>query len=253
MDAIQLLLLQLKQGYIDQLADRFDQLETLVLQIESNGFSAESYNELFRQVHSLKGSGGTHNLQIITNICHPLEDYLSTINAQTNLQQVQFANIAFAYIDLLRDIGLRLQNRDETFHDIDAVLAKLRARSFAPRFAALIVENSTVLVKILSQTLEMFNFRIVTLDDGYQALGRALVEPFDLIISGNEIRQLNGTAMLAALKLAHGINSRTRTIMLSASRPANIPALQPNHLLIKDDQLSNNLVSTLRSIMKELE
>lgn len=253
MDAIQLLLLQLKQGYIDQLADRFDQLETLVLQIERDGFSVECHNELYRQVHSLKGSGGTHNLQIITNICHPLEDYLSTINAQTHLQQVQFGNIAFAYIDLLREIGVRLQNRDETFHDMDAKLAKLRARSFAPRFAALIVENSAVLIRILSQTLSLFNFRIVVLDDGYLALGRALVEPFDLIISGNEIRQLNGSAMFAALKLAHGINSRTRTIMLTASRLASPPQLAPDFLLAKDDQLSNNLISTLRSIMKELE
>ncbi len=253
MDAIQLLLLQLKQGYVDQLADRFDQLEALVLDIERNGFAEESYNELYRQVHSLKGSGGTHNLQIITNICHPLEDYLSTINQQTNLQQAQFGNIVFAYIDLLRDIGVRLQNREDHFHDIEAELARLRARSFAPRFAALIVENSTVLVRILSPSLEMFNFRIVVMDDGYQALGRALVEPFDLIISGNEIRQLNGVALFAALKLARGINSRTRTILLSANRPVGASQVPPDYLLLKDDQLSNNLISTLTGIMKELE
>ena len=216
MDAIQLLLLQLKQGYIDHLAERFDQLEDLVLQMEREGYTTERYNELYRQVHSLKGSGGTHNLQIITNICHPLEDYLSTITAQTNLHQAGFANIAFAYIDLLRDIGIRLHNHDESFQDIDSYLAKLRTRSFAPRFAALIVENSSVLIKILSQTLQSFNFRIVVQDDGYLALGRALAEPFDLIISGNEIKQLNGMAFISALRLAHGLNSRTKTIMCSA-------------------------------------
>lgn len=253
MDAIHQLLLQLKQGYIDQLPDRFDQLEDLVLQMERNGYSSERYNELYRQVHSLKGSGGTHKLQVITNICHPLEDYLSTINGQTGLATGDFANIVFSYIDLLRNVGRRLRDRDEAFHDVDATLAQLRVRSFAPRFAALIVENSSVLIRILSQTLSNFNFRFVVQDDGYLALGRALAEPFDLIISGNEVKQLNGIALIATLKLARGINSRTKTILLSADCPLLPKLCQPDFLLLKNDQLNANLIASLQSVTAGLE
>jgi chemotaxis protein histidine kinase CheA len=76
MDAIQALLHQLKLTYIGELPDRFDHIGNQILSLEQKGYSQEHYNELFRQVHSLKGSGGTHELHIITSICHLMEDYL---------------------------------------------------------------------------------------------------------------------------------------------------------------------------------
>jgi chemotaxis protein histidine kinase CheA len=62
MNAIQTPLLQLKQNYIAELPDRFHRLEELLFQIERDGYTPEIYNDLFRQVHSLTGSGGTHGM-----------------------------------------------------------------------------------------------------------------------------------------------------------------------------------------------
>jgi chemotaxis protein histidine kinase CheA len=255
MDAIQSLLLQLKQTYIAELPDRLDQLETIVLQMEREGPQPNLYNELFRQVHSLKGSGGTHGLPIITSICHPLEDYLSTITPKSDLIKLAFADITFAYLDLLREVVNRLNHKSEVFPDIETVLVQLRQRSFSPRYAALLVENSAVMVKILQQPLQLFNFRVVVQDDGYQALGRALVEPFDLIISAHEIKQLNGLALLTALKLAHGINRHTPTVLLSTNRisAASASDFRPDFLLSKDDQLHTHFSATLARIVNGME
>ncbi len=255
MDAIQKLLLQLKQTYIAELPDRLDQLEALILQMEREGPSGHLYNELFRQVHSLKGSGGTHGLQIITSICHPLEDYLSTITPKSDLGKLAFADITFTYLDLLREVVLRLVDNNEVFPDIDVALAQLRQRSFTPRYAALLVENSAVMVKVLQGALQSFNFRLVVQDDGYQALGRALVEPFDLIISAHEIKQLNGLALLTALKLAHCINRHTPTILLSTNRlmATNSTDFRPDFLLAKDDQLHTRFSATLSQIVSTME
>jgi chemotaxis protein histidine kinase CheA len=253
MNAIQILLLQLKQNYIAELPDRFHRLEELVLQIEREGYTPEIYNDLFRQVHSLKGSGGTHGLQIITRICHPFEDYLSTINEKSNLRQLGFGNISFSYLDLLSEVGGRLANGEEVFTDVEDILNQLRLRSFAPRYAALIVENSNVVIKILTKTLISRNFRVVTQDDGYAALGRALVEPFDLIISATEIKQLNGIAFLTALKLSNDINSHTKTILLTSNRSQITAKYQPDFTISKDDRLSVNLNIALVSIVAEFE
>lgn len=253
MDAIQALLSQLKQNYIAELPDRFDQMEAIVLQIENDGFSWDAYHELYRLVHSLKGSGGTYGLQIIGSVCHPLEDYLTSINDKSGPRQAGFGNIVLAYIDLLRDIGNRLHNRQTTFHDIDAVLTKLSQRAFAPRYSALLVENSAVVIKILRQNLDPFNFRVAVEDDGYLALGRTLIEPFDLIISGQEIKQLNGWAFLSALKLARGINCNIPAILISSNSEIDRTHFPGDFLINKDDQLGNNLRKTLQIIVSKLE
>ncbi len=253
MNAIQLLLLQLKQNYIAELPDRFNQLEELVLQMEREGYATETYNDLFRQVHSLKGSGGTHGIQIITRICHPFEDYLSTINEKSRFLQSAFANISFSYLDLLRDVATRLATGEEAFVSVDPILEQLRHRSFAPRYAALIVENSSVVIKLLSQALLPRNFRIVTQDDGYAALGRSLAEPFNVIISATEIKQLNGIAFLTALKLSNALNSQTKTILLTANRSQPMSTFRPDFILTKDDRLSSNLNSALQTIIAEFE
>ncbi|MEN9866845.1 MAG: hypothetical protein RL748_2435 [Pseudomonadota bacterium] len=253
MDAIQALLSQLKQNYIAELPDRFDQMEAIVLQIENDGFNWDAYHELYRLVHSLKGSGGTYGLQIIGSICHPLEDYLNTLNEKSGLRQAEFGNIVLSYIDLLRDVGNRLHNRQSTFHDIDAVLTKLSQRAFAPRYSALLVENSAVVIKILRQNLAPFNFRVAVEYDGYLALGRALIEPFDLIISGQEVKQLNGWAFLSALKLARGINSDIPAILISSNSDMDKADFPGEFLLCKDDQLGNNLRKTLQIIVSKFE
>ena len=253
MDAIQALLLQLKQNYIAELPDRFDQLEAIALQIENEGFSLERYNEFYRLVHSLKGSGGSYGLQIIGSVCHPLEDYLNTINPKSNLRQIGFGNIALAYIDLLREIGNRLLSQHANFQDIEGILAQLSQRAFAPRYSALLIENSVVVIKILRQNLVPFNFRVAIEDDGYLALGRTLIEPFDLIISAVEVKQLNGFAFMAALKLSRCINCNSPSILLTSNVSSDKTLASSDFFLIKDDKLASNFQNSLEIIVKKLE
>ena len=73
-DTFQQMLLQLRKTFLEDMPEKLDRLESLLLEIEKNGDGGEVFNELYRIVHSLKGSGGTHGLHIITTICHQLED-----------------------------------------------------------------------------------------------------------------------------------------------------------------------------------
>ena len=59
----------------------------MILKLEENAEDHESFEDLFRRVHSLKGIGGTHDLRIITTICHKLEDQLTDANAERRFDQ----------------------------------------------------------------------------------------------------------------------------------------------------------------------
>lgn len=253
MDQVQALLQQLKKNYLAELPDRFDKLEHLVLELEREGFSDEIYHELYRQVHSLKGSGGTYGVHVLTSICHPFEDFLNSISKQTDLAKLGFANIALGYLDVLREVVQRVASKPDAVFDVDHLLAGLRQRSFEPKYYALLVENSATVIKLISRILHLANFRIVVQDDGYQALGRALAERFDLVISAQEVRYLNGSALVAALKLSQTGQHAPKTILLTANPPLQNNASQPDYVLSKDDQLSPRLHALLKTIVAQLD
>ncbi len=252
MDQVQVLLQQLKQNYILEMPDRLDKLEHLVLALERDGFSDELFHELYRQVHSLKGSGGTYGLHVLTNICHPFEDFLSMVGNENDLPNAGFANVALAYLDLLREVSERIARNTGGVFDIDKMLEDLRQRTFAPRFHAILVENSTTVVKLVTRILRQYQFRVAVQDDGYVTLGRMLGERFDLLITAQEIKQLNGLALIAAVKMAGAGHQMAKTILLTSNSITTPSELGPDFTLNKNDQLSLRMHTLLKSIVQDL-
>lgn len=248
MDQVQILLQQLRQNYLAEMPERLENLENLILSMERGGYCQETYNDLYRQVHSLKGSGGTYGMQVLTSICHPFEDYLSTIHSKSDVSAQGFANIALGYVDLMRQVSSRLEHKPDAELDIDLPLDQLRQRAFAPRYSALLVENSTTVIKLIGRVLQAHSVRAVVQDDGYQALGRALAEKFDLLITAQEIKQVNGIALITAVKLTQGLNQHMKTILLMANPALPNLAHQPDYVLAKDDQLHVRLHAILQSM-----
>ncbi|MBI3230779.1 MAG: Hpt domain-containing protein [Burkholderiales bacterium] len=253
MDQVQALLQQLKQNYIDEMPDRLDKLEYLVLELERDGFSQERFHELYRQVHSLKGSGGTYGLHVITSICHPFEDFLSSLDEKVDMHAIGFANIALSYLDILRDVAERLGKKFDTEFDVERLLSGLRQRSFEPKFHALLVENSSTVIKLISRILHQYQFRVSVQDDGYQALGRMLAERFDLLITAQEVKHLNGTAVIAAVKLAQIGYAPRKTILLTANPMPPLADYGADFTLNKNDQLSTRLHALLKTLVHDFD
>lgn len=252
MDQVQALLQQLKQNYILEMPDRLDKLEHVVLSLERDGFSAELFHELYRQVHSLKGSGGTYGLHVLTNICHPFEDFLSLVGDENDLPNSGFANIALAYLDILREVTERIAKNSEAVFDVDKMLEDLRVRTFAPKFHAILVENSTTVVKLVTRILHQYQFRVAVQDDGYVTLGRMLGERFDLLITAQEIKQFNGLALIASVKMACVGHTATKTILLTSNTITTPTELGPDFTLNKNDQLSLRMHTLLKTIVHDL-
>lgn len=248
MDAIHDMLHRLRLAYIGEIPTRLDEIEHLVMVLERDGYNEDDFNDLYRRIHSLKGSGGTHGVQIITAICHPFEDYLSAMTGEVKGSTTAFANVALAFFDLLRDAAAHLAQGQESFPDIETKLAMLRQRAFAPQFSALVVETASASIKFISQVLDKFNCRMVLMDDGYMALGRSLTEPFDLIITALEIPHLNGSALTAAIKLAKGPNSHTKCIMLTSNVQLKTSGPQPDFTLQKNASMLHKLESAVESV-----
>jgi len=233
MNKAQAMLNALRSTYLNDLPSHIDELESLLLKLESHGFDLEICRELYRRIHSLKGSGGTYGMHVISDVCHPFEDLISHFLEHTELLHQGFITTALDYIDLLRRVTYYYQQSKVPSEEIKSQLQVLRQRALQDPYSALIVESSDVVVNIIKDVLKTYRFRLEVAKDGYLALGRILSEPFDLVITGLETPRMNGMALISAAQRLGGKSKNTTCILITASQLKQDEDL-PDFVLQKD-------------------
>jgi len=77
MEDIARLLAYLRPQYIAVLPSKLDGIESIILKLSDTVDFNPQFDELYREIHNLKGSAGTHDLHIISTIAHHLENSLT--------------------------------------------------------------------------------------------------------------------------------------------------------------------------------
>lgn len=247
-DTFQKMLLQMRVAFLDEMPEKLDRLENLLFAMEKNSAESEKFNEFYRIVHSLKGSGGTHGLNIITTICHQLEDLLNTTDGGKKYTPALFS-ASLKYVDLLRMAREQFRAGNESFPQIEAQINQLRKQLVRKLFTVLLVDNSRLSTNLYLEILSELPLRIATMNDGLNALRRVLTEHFDLIVTTNEIPVLNGIGLIGALKLSDNQSRHIKTILITSNKEfANIKNrhIDPDYILIKDEKLAQNLAGTVK-------
>lgn len=249
-DPLQAVLRQLRGTFLEELPEKFDRLEYLLLEMERNGANTESFNEAYRIVHSLKGSGGTFGLHIITTICHQMEDLLNTTEGGTKFTP-RLVAFSLKYLDLLQLAAEQINAGAESFLQVEQQLADLRQQLAPKHFSVLLANNSKLETSICLQTLSNLPVHAVVINDGLEALARALSEHFDLVITANEIPRLNGIALVGALKLSESSLPHIKTILLTSNKAVIKPdaCINADHIILKDGKLSQNLAEAVKSAL----
>ncbi len=208
------LLAGLRHDFLADLHDRCQLIESLLLQLEHE-YDHLHFEELYREIHSLKGSGGTHGIGLITNICHLFEDYLSQAK-QAQSFEPELVQAGLNMIDMLRSLGKLMLQANPEVQSIELQLQQLRLQLHAQTANILVVESSRSTCQILDQLLSPKGFRLVFCDDSLQALGRLIHEPFDLMLLAGACKPMNSNALLAALGQLDGPNRQLRVLVMSS-------------------------------------
>ncbi|MCU0842061.1 MAG: Hpt domain-containing protein [Thiobacillaceae bacterium] len=238
MSQFEAVLRQMRAGFLAELPERCDRLEDSVLALERGQSSQDAYQELYRNVHSLKGSGGTFGLSIVTSICHQFENFLTeTAGRYTQA----FGSAALGYIDLLRRAA-ELAARDKPdYAPIEASLERMRQAMLRSRSAVLIADSSATMRGLYQQILHDLPLQISVVDNGMAALDRLLHQPFDLLIAARELDGLNALAVVAALRASNHHNRDIPVILISSSQD-DLPAhLRIHRRVPRDRNLAESL------------
>lgn len=241
-------LAQLKIAFLAELPDRCDAMEGLILTLARKIDFQENFDKLYRNVHSLKGSGGTYGLPIISTICHQLEDHLEYLNGDFDRISDEFITVCLGYLDLIRQAAhIEDQNTAER-NKIEAALLRLRRDILAEKRLGLLVESSPAMSKMCQLALENLPLQLTTATDGLVALERLLHQRFDLLVMGKELHTLNGLALSYALRKSESAN-RDIPIILLTSESMERSATEANFVIHKDTRLPENLRKAVERIL----
>ena len=251
---IEKLLIDLRNNYLADLPARFEEIDNLILGFDKSSDRTEDYENLYRNVHSIKGSSGTHNLHIFSTICHEFEDSLS--EHEKNITTISSTDIQswLKYVDLLKEAHAINANLDNDYSTIELELETLRTASNDNiAYRCLLVSPTKLQKQICESILTDNNTALSVASNGYEALGRLLTTQYDFLIANHEISMLNGLALVAAARLSGNRNKDIQAVLMTSNETLSLNRqTDPDYILIKNNQLAENLSTVVDEMIEHL-
>ena len=142
----------------------------------------------------------------------------------------------------------------EHFNDIEESLQELRALLLGSRFSILIVEVSKLNIKLCTDIMKGYHAHVTVIDSGYQALELLLNQKYQLLITGLEVKFLNGLALVAAVRMSARGNQDIQSILLTSSKlPPLKRNVDPNFFVARDSQFSQDLSRAIETCIGTLQ
>ena len=242
---LQGLLNQIKQDFIEELPSKIDDIEHLTLKCQDE---QEAFQELYRNVHSLKGNGGTLGLPIITSVCHQYESFLNNYADKTI--DNDFTTVSLEYIDILKELHhTLLDSNTNNFSHIEEKLAKVHSNDVVKhKMSVLISVASPLEQSILEQTLPDTQFYVAIAKNGMDALEHLMISEYDLVITSLETPVINGLALISAVKKNGGMNKDIKSVLLTSKEIDKDSNDLPSIIIKKDPNLHERLESFLKNL-----
>ncbi|MCK4744065.1 MAG: Hpt domain-containing protein [Sulfuriflexus sp.] len=251
---IENMLAELRIGFIAELPTRLEEIEQLILDLEKTTSFTEDYQELYRHIHSIKGSAGTHGLHIISTICHVFEDKVVEIEGQQERLTGKMINEWLVFIDLIRTTIDLINHGVVDFSEVEVELEQLSGLGTHYEYKCLVIIASKLHRKLVVNAFEKTPVKFRYALSGYEALGMLLKEPYDMLITNMEVSELQGLSIIGALRMSNNRNKDIPTILLTAGKVTSYGKnIDPNYVIQKNADLIENLNLAVRNIMRQLQ
>ncbi|MDE6640886.1 MAG: chemotaxis protein CheA [Acetatifactor sp.] len=112
--------------FLDETKEHLQNLNTQILELESDPEGEDTVNEIFRAAHSLKGMAGTMGYKRMQNLTHDMENVFSEVRNGNIKVQPKLIDVLFQCLDALEEYTDNIQNNaDEGTNDNEALIKQL--------------------------------------------------------------------------------------------------------------------------------
>lgn len=113
--------------FLDETKEHLQNLNTQILNLESDSENVDTINEIFRAAHSLKGMAGTMGYKRMQTLTHDMENVFSEVRNGTIKVQPEMIDILFQCLDALEEYTNNIQNSaDEGTNDNEPLIKLLQ-------------------------------------------------------------------------------------------------------------------------------
>lgn len=247
---------EFREEFFDHAQEEIGAIVDLLLAIENKQSFDEELREVFRKVHSLKGSSGSYEFYLFARICHVFEDYISLKDNTSDLSN--FISKSLKATDLMMECLESYSGED--FDSESQVLIKKLQETFNYREQekkrVLLIDASNSMNKIVQRSAEKYGFDLKHVRDGAAAFNLLFFEHYDLIITSVNLKVLDGISLIKGLKVMETANSNTPVLLISSDLKAKNSfeaSLAPEHFLEKGADFINEIDSFLSSFVSDDE
>jgi len=93
---------QLRESFVEETRDLINELEDILLSLENDSVSSDIIDQIFRSIHTIKGSGGMLGFDKILAVTHDLEDIYDRVRSREVEFTSELKDISLETIDILK-------------------------------------------------------------------------------------------------------------------------------------------------------
>jgi two-component system chemotaxis sensor kinase CheA len=93
---------QLRESFVEETRDLINELEDILLSLENDAVSSDLIDQIFRSIHTIKGSGGMLGFDKILAVTHDLEDIYDRVRSREVEFTSELKDISLETIDVLK-------------------------------------------------------------------------------------------------------------------------------------------------------
>ncbi|AEM79557.1 Hpt domain-containing protein [Thermoanaerobacter wiegelii] len=110
-------------AYVEETEEQLSRLEQLFLEIEKNSNQIEILNEIFRIIHTIKGSSATMGFSVVADFCHKLESLFDKLRKGELGVDDYLIDILFKSFDTLKDmISTSIKGENYDSHIVEELI-----------------------------------------------------------------------------------------------------------------------------------
>ncbi|SCA54849.1 hypothetical protein MTBPR1_10096 [Candidatus Terasakiella magnetica] len=235
------ILAQMNEKFIETAHEkltRLNEILELIAAMNDTDFQMDSqmdsavYEEFHREIHSLKGMGGTFQMPLVTQLCHRFEDYLEN---STHLSSEQVDD-AYKYVDRLSDLIESDEAQDTS--KVDYWLGNLPQKDTSKPDSVkdssaqvLIIGNNVELIAEIAPSFEENGFSVLSTISAFKGYKTAIQKKPEIIVVSQELEEMDGAELVRSLDSMRQMSKVKIALICPDRRAALSENLQGVHLL----------------------
>jgi len=247
MDAI---LAEMNDKFIETAQEKLVRLNDILQELPGSDQGKEGLvEELYREIHSLKGLGGTFQMPLVSKICHMFEDYLASTS---DFSQDLIAD-CYTYLDRLNDViasghGADKKDAGEWLLDLPDKMNTTSALQKNGVEKALLVLSSDQLCDEIAPLFHENGFEVVLASSAFRAYKAAVQQKPRVIVVSQNLVEMDGAELLRSFNGMRQM-SQTQMAMLCPDRRQALSENLQRVQLLSEKKAANDAMNFIALVV----